>query len=140
MTSNELDSNLKELSVNLKWAQTLIKQLKKYAPTGANLELFVRETSEANDYMSKFCTTVDNIVNENGDENEDSDDTDVDVVNDEPEIDVENVNEKDSNVNNLLTAGALNDENSDENLSVSSENCKDDFLEFLYLITIDVST
>ena len=131
MGNTELASHLKELNVNLKWAQTLIKQLKKstLCQDAANLELFIEKTSEANDHMSSFCTTIDNILNEPEDGEEDDDDTDIDVVNDEPEIDVEHVDERDQ----LLTStpALLNTEgNSSTNSSLESDNCKEDQMFF----------
>lgn len=69
----DLDSQLKELSVNLKWANTLVEQLKKSLsgldqPT---IKHFTDAAATINAGMCTFCTTLDEVLNKPEAEEED---------------------------------------------------------------------
>ena len=81
MNRKELEGQLKELTINLKWANTLVEQSKKSLAslTEDHVKSFIEITTSINNEMSTFCTTLDTVFNE-------------------PELDDEEIEELDKNL------------------------------------------
>ena len=65
MSQSDLSSELRELLVNLKWANTLVNQLKK-SPAEIqkkNFKHILKIAKKTNLCMSVFCTTIDTVLN-----------------------------------------------------------------------------
>ncbi|XP_012558515.2 bifunctional 3'-5' exonuclease/ATP-dependent helicase WRN isoform X1 [Hydra vulgaris] len=67
MSQSDLSSELRELLVNLKWANTLVNQLKKSLPEfqNKNFKSILKIAEEANSCINVFCTTIDTVLNSN---------------------------------------------------------------------------
>ena len=68
MSKAALHGTLKELTINLRWALTLVKQLKKHTDGGDTddddvIQRYLNQTKRTNDHMGKFCTSLDNVLN-----------------------------------------------------------------------------
>ena len=66
----ELRAQLHELSLNLKWAQAVVKLLSKQTrerEENLNTEYYLEKTSVANRHLSEFCTAMNRILDEDDD-------------------------------------------------------------------------